>query len=230
MPCHSVTAHNPVCHQKRDITVKTILFSGGLIYLVKKFVGIKLIQWYGWKRIYRLNHRRSRNMMRDLPEDKRAKSRKMMTYYSKMGRTTYDFFVRHPALITNWLYIDRIVTNTLLYIPRKVKLSLHRWLAVQLKLQKELNKSNPMIKYAKQWQGPLTFGIHEMVGYSNVIILSQYILLSIPEQRTLLDAVFVLSNHSDIMALNDKIHERWKNNPQELERKEYVNLLKMKMN
>ena len=65
-------------HQHRDITFKTIVLSGGLMYLIKKFVGIKLIQWYGWKRIYRLNHRRSRDMMRDLPEEKRAKSRKIV--------------------------------------------------------------------------------------------------------------------------------------------------------
>ena len=63
-------------HQQREIAMKTILGGTALIYLIKKFVGIKLIQYIGWKKIYRTNHRRSRSMMRDQPEDKQENQKK----------------------------------------------------------------------------------------------------------------------------------------------------------
>eukprot|EP00483_Globobulimina_turgida_P011175 UN11196 len=86
-----------------------------------------------------------------------------MKYYSKFARKTYDFFVSHPKLIENWLFIDRIITNTLLYIPRKIKLGIHRWMRVQIDLQKQKTKHNPRLKYAKKWDGPLMFDVNYMV-------------------------------------------------------------------
>ena len=137
----------------------------------------------------------------------------MMKYYSKIARKTFDFFQRHPKVIENWLLIDRIISNTLLYIPRKAKLRLHRWVAHQMELQKERNKSNPISKYAKKWHGPLMLDYHSIVGYTNIIILSQYVLIKFYHNHLLFDAVFVMNNYSDILELNE--------NSEKLEGKSY---------
>ena len=224
---HATRDINMYHHQQRDITIKTFVGGAFFVYMVKKFVGIKLIQYIGWKKIYRLNHRRSRIMMMDQPQNKKDKSKKMMKYYSKFARKTYDFFQRHPKFIENWLFIDRIVTNTTLYIPRKLKLGLHRWLSGQMELQKEKNKSNPILRYPKKWYGPLMLDLNSMIGYTNIIILSQYVLINLHENHLLFDAVFIMSNFSNILKENEKIQKRWKENPQEWERQQYVNLFKM---
>eukprot|EP01083_Nonionella_stella_P142421 440655_1 len=215
-------------HQQREITMKAILCGGGFIYLLKKFLGIKLIQYYGWKRLYRLNHRRNRIVMHEAPDNKKEKTKKMMKLYSKIARISYDFFLRHPKFVDNWLFVDRVVTNSLLYVPRKIKLNLHKLIRREIDLLKEKNKTNPRLKYAKQWHGPLMFDTHSMVGYTNVILLSQYILISFYEKQTLFDVAFVISNYTDLLELNNKIQKKWRENPQELERKQYVNLLKLK--
>lgn len=215
-------------HQQREIAVKTIVGGTAMIYLVKKMIGLKIIQYIGWKKIYRSNHRRSRSMMSDQPLDKQEKSKKMLGYYSKIARKTYDFFQRHPKLIENWLLFDRIISNTVLYIPRKGKLGLHRWIRRQMELQKIKNKSNPLLKYPKKWYGPLMLNYYSMVGYTNIIILSEYVLIKFYQNHLLFDAAFIMNNHSNLVELNEKIQQNWRENPHEKERKEYINLLKLK--
>merc|ERR1712228_497738 len=159
---------------------------------------------------------------------KGAKNEKIIKYYSRVIRIFYDFFVRHPKLIKNLLLFDRIISNFLLYIPRKLKLAFHGWLLHQVDSQQNKNKKNPIFGYAKQWNGPIMFDIYYMVGFENIIILSQYALISMQQKQTLFDAAFVISNYSNILALDKQIQQKWKQNPQEYERKQYVNLFKLK--
>jgi len=196
--------------------------------LIKKFIGIKLLQWYGWKRMYRQYVRQTRAMMKALPEHKRHRSRWILQMYSTAARKSFDFFERHPNVMRSWTLFDRTISNTILYIPRKTKLALHRWLATQLELQKQRNRSNPVYRYAKQWHGPLMLDIPSLVAYSNIYVLSRYVLIGLQEKRVLFDIAFVLSNRSDVVQLGEQIEKRWKENPHEYERKQYLKLLKFK--
>lgn len=148
--CHSLTHTNRHKHalhhiSHHNIHWQTVILTGGIALIIKKFVGYKFLQWMGWRRLYRWYYRYIIKCMAIPPksaqvcfvsESKESKQlrkklqlkQRMLGLLNKSFRKSSDFINNHPRLTRNVIAIDYYVTNGLLWPWAKFNAIIHWWL------------------------------------------------------------------------------------------------------
>lgn len=177
--------------------------------LLKKYFGIKLLQYIGWKRLYKLYYRQFCNLHKkgSITQDRKIW---LLTKWTNSFRKSSNAFGglndRFPTLFRIISTIDKYFITALLfplftihYGYNKMANNALKQYAMTLK-----SRSKHLVILPDVWHGPIMINNNNVIGISSAIIMSKYILCDMNEAHCLMNSTWCLSNKEFLLNYYEK--------------------------